>query len=401
MTATTSTHEFLELVRKHGLVAEGDLARCWSGSDGPEQEMAVEGLAQALVDEGLLTAFQARQLLKGRRNGFLLANTYLLLDQLAAGGMGWVYLAEHLTLKRLVALKMLPPYKRHDRLAHECFAREAWALAQLNHPNLVRFHERGQAGGLPFLVLDYVDGCDMHHFVAQNGRMLPARAAGFIHQAALGVQHLHDLDLVHCDLKPGNLVLDRRGTIKVIDLGLVCRTGMETEDLGTADFLAPEQAAGRRVDARTDVYSLGASLYYLLTGQQPFHGDAVDKMLGHQWRQPVPVAAVRGDVPAGLLAVLEGMMAKEPAHRYDCAGAAADALAPWVISVLPAPAELPAACPGVLRRLHAAGAAAASSVRLHWQIEATQASVLDTVRLRRTHLETDRHTDSSPTSPVD
>jgi len=308
-------------------------------------------MADGLIRAGLLTNFQADKLLSGRWRGFLISGKYRLLDRLGSGGMGAVYLCEHVLMGRRVALKVLPINQAEDPASLGRFYREARAVARLDHPNIVRAHDIDKEDKLHFLVLEFIDGCNLHEFVKRNGTLSVSRAVHYIRQSALGLEHAHQAGLVHRDIKPGNLLLDRQGMIKVLDMGLArffdddggafVKQFEEGYVIGTADYLAPEQTVDNRVDIRADIYSLGGTLYYLLTGKSPFQDGTVhQKMIWHQVRQPKPVYSQRSDVPAELIRVLDKMMAKEPARRFQTPQELADALAKFVPSIPPPPTSL-------------------------------------------------------------
>jgi serine/threonine protein kinase len=322
----------------------------------------IDPLANLLIREGLLTYFQTKQIKQGRYKRFSIANKYKLLELIGVGGMGAVYLCEHILMHRLVAIKVLPIEKLSDPSHQERFYREARAVAALNHPNIVQAYDIDQYEQLHFLVMEYVDGASLQEIVARY--MLekrwfdPIRAAHYIAQAALGLQHGHELGMVHRDIKPGNLLLDRHGVIKVLDMGLArffnkqqdCVTEKYDEKcvLGTADYLAPEQAVSNIVDIRADIYALGGTFYFLLTGQPPFpEGTVTAKLVAHQTRQPRPVESFRKDVPVGMLEVLRVMMAKNPTDRFQQPIEVAQALAPWVQQPIDPPPvrEMPQHCP--------------------------------------------------------
>jgi serine/threonine protein kinase len=255
------------------------------------------GLAGRLVRDHLLTPFQARQLLAGRTQGYFLAGKYKLLSLIGVGGTGHVFLCEHLLLQRLVAVKLLVRAAADATTggaaaALERFVREARAVAALDHPNIVRVYDMERAGGVPFMVMEYVDGTSLHQVVAGFGPLAPGRAADYARQAALGLQHAHEHGLIHRDVKPGNLLLDRVGAVKLLDLGLARflrdagRNGNVTARyndeavVGTVEYMSPEQGTtGAELDIRSDVYSLGATLYFLLTGRAPFEGGTVAQQL--------------------------------------------------------------------------------------------------------------------------
>jgi serine/threonine protein kinase len=353
MPPPTTTNEFLELVRNSG-VAEPRRLDAWLGqlgTTGPTPEQPVQ-IATLLVREGLLTPFQARQFLKGRWRGLVLGK-YVILEQLGSGGMGVVYLAEHRFMRRRVALKVLPLVLAQDPWFLEQFYREAQAIAALDHPHIVRAHDIDHEGNLHFLVMEYVDGRNLHEIVQTHGPLSVERAANYISQAAWGLQHAFEAGLVHRDIKPGNLLLDRQGTVKVLDMGLACfareRTrsaqaaqgkGDEKRTLGTDDFLAPEQIVNSDdVDIRADIYSLGAAFYFLLTRQPPFPDTTLawQKLVAHLTRRPKPIRQLRAEVPEKLAAVIEKMMAKNPWERYQTPAAVVEALAPWTPAPIPPP----------------------------------------------------------------
>jgi serine/threonine protein kinase len=354
--------EFLDLVRKSGLLPDARIDefidRHRAATSLP---LTVDPFAAVLVREGLLTFFQAKQLKEGRYKRFTVGSKYRLLELIGAGGMGAVYLCEHTLMRRLVALKVLPVEKLDDPSNLERFHREARAVAALDHPNIVRAYDIDQHEKLHFLVMEYVDGNSLQDIVARHGPMDPIRAAHYTAQAAVGLQHAHELGMVHRDIKPGNLLLERTGVIKILDMGLARFFNKPTDSvtekyddkcvLGTADYLAPEQAVSNTVDIRADIYSLAGTLYFLLTGQTPFpEGTIASKLVAHQTREPKPVETFRSDVPPGILAVLRRMSAKDTTQRFQEPIEVADALAHWAdMPVDPPPQkEMPGLCPLVL-----------------------------------------------------
>jgi serine/threonine protein kinase len=350
MRAPETAEQFLELVRKSGLLEaqqlEGYLEKRRATGALPDEPRA---LAEAMVRDGLLTRFQTVHLVRGKWRNFILSGKYKVLGPLGSGGMGHVYLCEHLVMRRRVAVKVLPTSTK-DPLALERFRREARAVAQLSHPNFVGGHDIDHDGALHFLVMEYIDGSNFQRLIKKHGPMDLVRAAHYVAQAARGLQHAHEAGLVHRDIKPANLLLDRGGTVKILDLGLARSFQDESDELtkegaegpmGSSDYMAPEQALdSHSVDIRADIYSLGATFYALLAGQSPFHGrSAIQKLMGHQFGRPKPLREIRPEVPEGLAAVIEKMMAKEPAERFQTPAEVATALAPWTQTPIPPPPE--------------------------------------------------------------
>jgi len=345
MPALTTIADFLQLGYRSGLL-DAEAVRPYCEQN--EGCCDLHAFADGLVEEGFLTRFQAEKLLAGRWRGFEIAGKYRLLERLGAGGMGAVYLCEHVTMGRRVAVKVLPVSQSQDPASLQRFYREARAVARLDHPHIIRAHDLDREDNLHFLVLEFVDGCNLHDFVRRNGPLTPMRAAHYIRQAALGLQHAHEAGLVHRDIKPSNLLLDRQGTVKLLDLGLARFFGEDNSNfvrefeqgyvIGTADYLAPEQAINSLVDIRADLYSLGCTMYFLLVGQGPFPtGTSAQKMLWHQVRMPKPISSFRFDVPAGLVKIVERLMAKERERRYQTPDALAEALAEFTSKPIAAP----------------------------------------------------------------
>ncbi len=345
MAAKPTTESFLNLVAKSELLTVDEIKETLRdykkrGID-PRN---VEAVITEMVDTGVLSKWQAKKLYKGKYKGFFLGR-YRLQSLLGKGGMSTVYLAEHALMRRRCAIKVLAPKLVNDKSFLERFQREAHAVASLDHPNIVRAYDVDQAvdGGITihFLVMEYVEGHSLHQHVAKNGPVDPLDLAFFLHQAALGLQHAHDAGFVHRDIKPGNLLLADDNTVKILDLG-IARQSDEEEDsltvtdgakvLGTVDFLAPEQAIdSHTVDSRADLYSLGCTAYFLLTGRPPFPtGTVAQRLIQHQRSMPEPVGDTRDDVPADLEQIINQMMAKRPEDRFQSASEIAMVLANWL-----------------------------------------------------------------------
>lgn len=348
MAAPTTIEAFVELGVRSGL-----LDPTLQGAS-PTSTSTLSDYVDDLIQNGKLTRFQAEKLMNGRWRGFVIAGKYRLLERLGAGGMGAVYLCEHLTMGRRVALKVLPLAQAEDPASLQRFYREARAVARLDHPNLIRAHDLDHEDNLHFLVLEFVDGCNLHDFVRRNGPLSPLRTAHYLRQGALGLAHAQTADLVHRDIKPSNMLLDRNGCVKLLDLGLAQFFDEENSSfvkefengyvIGTADYLAPEQVIDSQVDIRADIYSLGCTGYFLLTGRSPFQeGTSHQKMLWHQVRMPKPISKYRDDVPEGLIRIIDCMMAKEPERRYQTPIELVEALAEFTTAPIapPAAAEMP------------------------------------------------------------
>jgi WD40 repeat protein/tRNA A-37 threonylcarbamoyl transferase component Bud32 len=311
-------------------------------------------LARELLQRGSLTAYQLNQLFKGE-GARLLLGQYILLERLGEGGMGEVFKARHLRLDRLVALKVI----RRERLGNpdtvNRFQREARAAARLAHPNIVTVYDADEVGGTHFFAMEYVEGTDLRKLVKDHGPLPVGQACDFMRQAALGLQHAHEQGLVHRDIKPANLLLTRKGgVVKLLDMGLArLHSALESGDdpmtrdgavMGTPDYMAPEQANdSHKSDVRADLYSLGCTLYFLLTGRPPFPGGTlVEKLTRHLMAQPVPIDKQRGDVPAEVRGIIRKLMAKRPEDRFQTPAELARALEAFCRTGVPVGTPAPA-----------------------------------------------------------
>jgi serine/threonine protein kinase len=360
MAVPTNPEEVLELLRQSELIAETDLALC---REEAATALTAEQFANELVRRGLITRFHATNLLKGRWRGFFVGK-YRLLELIGAGGMGQVYLAAHKTMRRLVALKLLSLRPGADPSILPRFQREARAMAALDHPHIVKAFDADQDDKIHYIVLEYVDGVSLSELIKQQGPMPVERAANFICQAALGLHHAHQMGIIHRDIKPGNMLLDREGLVKILDMGLA-RVFHDNADnltlqhnagqaLGTADYLAPEQATNsHEVDPRADVYALGGTLYYLLMGRAPFQGaSTTQKLAWHQLKMPPAIRQQRPEVPAAVEAIVNKMMAKKAEDRFASAEEVREVLDAWAGPTLPPhEKEMRQHCPAVQQLL--------------------------------------------------
>ncbi len=285
-------------------------------------------VSEQLIQANLITRWHDDKLRAGKYRGFFLGK-YKLLGLLGSGGMCSVYLAEHTILHQPRAIKVLPKSRVADKSYLDRFYREGRAAAALSHPNIVRVYDIDHEGENHYLVMEYVEGMDLYELVKKRGAVSFGEAVDYILQAAIGLQHAHDVKLVHRDVKPANLLVTNGDIVKVLDLGLAL---FREEDhsltmthnekvLGTADYLAPEQAVNsHEVDHRADIYGLGCSLYYLLTGRPPFpEGSLAQRIAMHQTKEPNPIDEFRPDCPRAVIEVCQTMMQKNRQHRFqDC-----------------------------------------------------------------------------------
>jgi serine/threonine protein kinase len=361
---TTSSQPFLQRVRASGLVQTAELSAFLTKLRS-RAALTEAQLLEEFVQAGLLTPFQIRQLLDGKVKRLLFGGKYKLLQPLGTGGMGAVYLAEHARMQRLVALKMLPPEETRKSAVLERFEREARAAVSLDHPNIARAFDIDQDGDIHFLVMEFIDGLTLQQLVSQVGPLPVPVAAEYVAQAATGLHHAHLAGWVHRDIKPGNLMIDRTGMVKLLDFGLArgvqLRGGAVTERIGdtaimgTADYCAPEQTLNSQaVDIRTDLYALGGTLFYLLTGRPPFAGETLpQKMIAHQFNPPPVVSEIRADVPAALTALIVKLMAKQPDERWTTPADVVAALQPLRPDARPLPPAqvFPVWCPAIQKSI--------------------------------------------------
>src|SRR5713226_1724219 len=365
---TPSIPAFLTVLRDSQLLEAGQLEETSRDLAAGCEDAST--LAPLLVKRGWLTNYQADRLLKGRPQD-LTMGPYRLLELLGEGGMGQVFKARHQRLNRLVALKVIRPERLlQNPEATRRFEREARSAAHLKHQNIVIIYDADKVNDVHFIAMEYVEGTDLARLVKEAGPLPVAQACHFVQQAAQGLQHAHEQGMVHRDIKPSNLLvtapraakegLGRRsllltsrpdkdsglqpppntgvppeGTpfwvlpsaqVKILDMGLARLTEKSGDDpvlsslthegsvVGTPDYIAPEQARNSHLaDIRSDLYSLGATFHFLLTGRPPFpEGSAVEKLLMHQLDDPQPVNELRPDVPPGVVVVIRKLMAKAP-----------------------------------------------------------------------------------------
>jgi serine/threonine protein kinase len=346
--AKLSVEKFVDTVERSKLVESDPLSSALADIRSRATAIELEDadfFAAALIAAGLLTRWQSDNLLKGKHKGFTLGK-YKLLGHLGTGGMSSVYLAQHVLLNRRVAIKVLPKARVNDSSYLARFQLEAQAAARLDHSNIVRVYDvdsqvDDDGATTHYIVMEYVEGRDLHNIVRQDGPMDYRLAANYIAQAATGLEHAHEAGLIHRDIKPANLLVDLKGTVKVLDLGLAkfadtdkasLTIAHDENVLGTADYLPPEQALNSHtVDYRADIYSLGCTLYYVLTGHAPFpEGSLSQRLLYHQTQMPASISLDRPDVPRDLVEICVKMIQKSPQSRFPHARDVAAALRGWL-----------------------------------------------------------------------
>lgn len=257
---------------------------------------------------------------------------YELLASLGHGGMGVVYRALHRPLGRIVALKLLPDERLFDPLAVARFHREMQSIGRMQHPHIVQAYDAGEIDGRHYLAMEFIDGCDLEALAGHRGTLSIPDACEAVRQAAVALAHAHAHGLVHRDVKPSNLLVSSEGVVKLADLGLARLSGETNVEIvtatgnvvGTADYLAPEQAAGNAdLDSHSDMYNLGCVLFRLLVGRPPFHGERYDtalkKLFGHVRDEPPRIERIRDDIPHELAELVHRLLAKNPDDRPECA----------------------------------------------------------------------------------
>ena len=346
MADESAADSFLNLLGQSDLVSDNQMLALMAefrgqakGSDGARK------LADELIQREILTAWQAEMLLQRKHRGFRLG-PYRILKPLGQGGMSKVFLAEHELMQRRCAIKVLPSKYQEDADLLSRFHLEARAIAALDHPNIVRAYDFNKdvrhGREIYYLVMEYVEGTDLRRMIDEHGPLDYRKAADFICQAADGLAHAHAAGFVHRDIKPANLLVDINGVLKVLDLGLAT-FAIEAEQtlnpnegeqsaVGTADYVAPEQVIdSRNVDGRVDIYSLGHTFYFLLTGRRPFSKPTIMELLmAHRTEKPEPISKSRPDVPLDLEAFIDKMTAKSPHQRFQTAKEVAEELRTWL-----------------------------------------------------------------------
>jgi serine/threonine protein kinase len=341
----SSVPQFIDLLCRSGLVEVSKLDEALTVIESEADAGQLEDpafIAGQLVRQYVLTAWQSRQLLRGRYKGFFLRQ-YKILGHLGSGGMSSVYLAEHVLMQRRVAIKVLPRKRLEKAIYLERFIREAQAIAALDHPNIIRAYDFDHEGDIHYIIMEYFPGDNLQTIVDRDKKVPFPRIVNILCQTADALAHAHAIGVIHRDVKPSNILLNPQGEVKVLDLGLALldeqvyegRITHIQEDtiLGTADYLAPEQAIdSHKVDARADIYALGGVLYFCLTGHPPFPEGSVSKrLLDHQQSEPTSILLDRPDAPEDLVALCKKMMSKDPEHRQQSAKEVVHDFEDWLV----------------------------------------------------------------------
>jgi serine/threonine protein kinase len=325
-----TVEQFIERLTQSGLMSAAEVSTFRDSLPPDKRPKDVQQLARALVQHGKLTKYQAQAVYEGKTKG-LVFGEYTVLEQIGEGGMGVVLKAQHRRMKRLVAIKVLSSAAMKQAGAVERFHREVEAAARLEHSNIVAAYDASEHQGMHYLAMQYVDGKDLATIVKDQGPLPVREAVEYILQAACGLQYAHEQGIIHRDIKPANLLLDKKGTVKILDMGLARFTGTESalggaerltttgQAMGTCDYMAPEQSLDtHQADARADIYSPGCTLYRLLTGKPPYQGETFAKLFLMHLEAPIPsLCEARPEVPEALDAVFQRMLAKKPEDRYQ------------------------------------------------------------------------------------
>ena len=327
-----SADPLLTRLAEQGVLSLDDISEVRAGPESDHETLDGEQLAGELVELSKLTPFQADLIRSGEMDELLIGN-YVVLDLLGRGGMGHVYKARHRDMDRIVALKVLPRERVNSKSGLRRFQQEVKAAARLVHPNIVTAFDADVSGGEPYLVMEYVEGEDLQALLSHAGPLSFDEALDYVLQTARGLEYAHRVGVVHRDIKPANLLVDEHGVIRILDMGVaqlkeITSAGEDdapqqiTRDgavIGTTDFMSPEQASTpREADARSDIYSLGCTLYFLLTDSPLFDDDsAVDRIIAHRQQAPPALRDKRPDLPRDLDTVFARMVAKDPRNRYQ------------------------------------------------------------------------------------
>jgi serine/threonine-protein kinase len=326
--------DLLPVIRSSGILSEKQLAEIRSRMLRGEYPLDSMALAERLVRDEIISTYQAKRFLSNRPHG-LIVGRYIILDRIGSGSMGRVYKAHHPMMDRVVALKIISPEIASNERVVARFQREMRLVGRLDHPNVVRAFDADQFQRVLYIVMEYVPGYSLGERL-KKGPIPPLEMVEYAAQASLGLAHAHEQGIVHRDIKPSNILRSREGRIKILDLGLGVLMEADSSStfatadgiaVGTVDYMSPEQACGRDVDGRSDVYGLGCAMYHLMTGKLPFPGTSPIERLGKRISgRHVPITEYLPDLPSTFVRVLDKMMAHKPHERFASAVEVADAL---------------------------------------------------------------------------
>ena len=329
---SASVEQFLKHLKDSSILSSADLLAIDAQIPEELRQQDAQSLARDLVRKKKITLFQANALYAGKPQGLTLGN-YVVQEKIGAGGMGMVFKAEHRRMKRIVAVKVLSPSALKNPAVLKRFHREVEAAAKLVHPNIVAAYDADEHNKIHFLVMEFVEGVDLARHIKEHGPLPIEKGVDYVLQTAKGLEHAHRQGIVHRDIKPANLLLDIHGTVKILDMGLarfheganatlpsdeasvITQTGSL---MGTVDFMSPEQAIdSRHADQASDMYSLGATLYFLLVGRPLFGGDTLmARVLAHRENQAPSLCAARPGIPPQIDSIYQRMVAKKKEARY-------------------------------------------------------------------------------------
>jgi len=328
-----SVEQFIARLSESGLLSAAEISTFQASLPPEGRPRDVQSLAAGLVKAGKLTKYQAQAVYQGKGKS-LVFGQYVVLDKLGEGGMGVVLKAQHRRMRRTVAIKVLSSAAMKQAGAVERFHREVEAAAKLEHPNIVAAYDADEHEGVHYLAMQYVEGEDLATIVQERGPLEVRQAVECLLQAARGLQYAHSKGIIHRDIKPGNLLLDKEGTVKILDMGLARITGADAslgeaerltatgQVMGTCDYMAPEQSLDtHQADARADIYALGCTLHRLLTGNPPYRAETFAKLFLMHLEAPIPsLCEARPEVPEALDTIAQRMLAKKPEDRYQSMG---------------------------------------------------------------------------------
>jgi len=350
--AGPTVDEFLKTIRRSGVLDLEQLKAAVANAPAGWRESSAANLAEYLIKTGKLSRFQSRKLLQGTHRGLVLG-PYQILSPLGRGAMGAVYMARDGRSGQLVALKILSSRRaREEERARTRFQREMELSKRLMHPHVAVTYEAGTLRDVHYIAMEFIPGKSLTRVVAEQGPLPFARAARLLAEVAAGLQHAHEKGLIHRDLKPSNIMVTPNDHAKLLDVGLAFVQGEKADMavigglgyiVGTMDYISPEQSIdATKVDPRSDIYSLGCTLYFAVSGQPPFPGGTgLEKRQRHRTEEPTPLGKLRSGLPPAFVELVQKLMAKDPALRPQTTQAARDQLLAWATEEAALPMDRP------------------------------------------------------------